>query len=232
LRDQVWDLATFLSINKSFTTHTRGGNFTHLEKKYKKKPNPKPICFKASSRPSWRFFLLPQPKHNRPPLTRTLLSQPPPTENPTLPPKPASISLLHRPSSLSFPSTLPPPVTEKQHQNHRPAFPDDIFASAPPPATTLHHNLQIAARHSGAHRSQIGPPSSPSSSPSTAVPTTPDLSAAHPSTPSSTSLPDRAGPSSSSDTPPRPNTTASPHSVSAIWRRRREKQIQKRKEHI
>jgi hypothetical protein len=68
----------------------------------------------------------------------------------------------------------------------------------------------ISARHSGAHRSQIDPPSSSSSSPSTAVPTTPYLSAAHPSIPSSASLLDRAGPSNSSDTPPRPNTATSP----------------------
>jgi hypothetical protein len=97
-------------------------------------------------------------------------------------------------------------VTEKQHQNHRLAFLYLRLSTA----TGLHHNRPIAARHNGAHRSQIGPPSSFSSSPSTAAPTGPDLSATHPSTPSSTSLPDRARPSSSSDTPPRPNTTASP----------------------
>lgn len=42
------------------------------------------------------------------------------------------------------------------------------------------------------------------------APTTPDLSTAHPSTPSSTSFPNRVGPSSNGDTPPRPNTVASP----------------------
>ena len=76
-------------------------------------------------------------------------------------------------------------------------------------ATGLYHNRPTIARHNGAHISQIGWPSSSSRSSSTTTPTTPDLSAAHPSTPSSASLPNLAGPTNNNDTPPRHNTTTS-----------------------
>jgi hypothetical protein len=54
------------------------------------------------------------------------------------------------------------------------------------------------------------------------MPTASDLAAAHPSTPSSASLPDWAEPFSSSDTPPRPNTAASPSQRICYMKKERE----------
>jgi hypothetical protein len=110
-------------------------------------------------------------------------------------------------SSPSFSFTAASTAPARQDQVGRPLT-RLLPSLSRPNGLPLRVNEQT--RHSGAHRTQIGPPSSSSSSPSTAAPTAPDLSAAHPSTPSPASLPDRARPSSGACTPPRPNTAASP----------------------
>jgi len=219
-------------------TQREGGQF--WKKKHKKNPNPKPkpkpISFKTKAtaptpHPGLGFSLRrPAPLLDLPPPFSPPHRQHPPFPHlarlahlffvPTFPlPKAISFSLwpsISSPHLTSFSSTTPEQICLP------PPWP---FPSSPHPlstATNLHHNRPVAARHSGAHRSQIGPPSSSSSSPSTVMPTASDLAAAHPSTPSSASLPDWAEPFSSSDTPPRPNTAASPSQRICYMKKERE----------